>query len=307
MACIALICVFAENKWKTVMASLVIVLVIKALVSPHSTPTAYIAVTFQAVTGAVIYTCISNLPVASILFVCLGLIESACQRILTLTILYGNSLWEAVDIWGKWVGEKWGVILPFSSSIVIIIIYLFIHFIAGIFIGWSIYKMIIAVHRYWGQSQYQLNLKMEDRKGFFNEQEKKPGNAKKWKRYVLFVVIMILIVVAYTMNENGSDFQKGMIAVVRACTLLVFWFLFLGPLVMRLLKKFLHRKQNELSEQVAHTLDMIPQLAWIMDKAWKETRQWRGYARIKSFVIHSLLYILQYKTSDDTHTDRADT
>ena len=50
MICIALICAFAEKKWQAAMTSLAIVLVIKALVSPHSTPTAYIAVAFQGVT-----------------------------------------------------------------------------------------------------------------------------------------------------------------------------------------------------------------------------------------------------------------
>jgi len=306
MICIALICVFAENKWQAGMTSLVIVLVIKALVSPHSSPTAYIAVTFQAVTGAFIYKYIPNLTLASIFFVCLGLIESACQRILTLTILYGNSLWEAVDIWGKWVAEKWGLILPLSSSYMIIVLYLFIHLIAGVFIGWSIYKIIIAVKKLWGISQYQLHLNKEHQKNIFLKNE---GTKKRfrWKRYALFVVLMLLIVVAYSINEDVNDFQKGMISVARAFAILGIWFLFIGPFVMKLLRKYLQKKHNELSVQVGHTLDMIPELAWLLDKAWKETQQRRGFARIKSFVIHSLLYILQYKTSDDTHTDRADT
>ena len=93
MICIALICAFAEKKWQAVMTSLAIVLVIKALVSPHSTPTAYIAVIFQGVSGAFIYRYIPGLLFGSVLFACLGLIESAVQRLLVLTILYGNSLW----------------------------------------------------------------------------------------------------------------------------------------------------------------------------------------------------------------------
>src|SRR5690606_29531378 len=54
MVCIALICSLADDKWRTVMSSLLIVLIIKALVSPHSSPTAYVAVAFQGVTGALI-------------------------------------------------------------------------------------------------------------------------------------------------------------------------------------------------------------------------------------------------------------
>ncbi len=130
MICIAFICSLSENKWQTMMTSLAIVLVIKALVSPHSTPTAYIAVIFQGVTGAFIYRYIPGLLFSSMLFVSLGLVESALQRLLTLTILYGNTLWEAINIWGEWVTKQWGVILPFSSSRLIIFFYLAIHLLA---------------------------------------------------------------------------------------------------------------------------------------------------------------------------------
>ena len=146
MICIALICSFTEHKWQTVMTSLAIVLVIKAFVSPHSAPTAYIAVVFQGVTGALIYKYIPGLFFSSVFFLCVGLLESALQRLLTLTILYGNTLWEAINKWGSWVTEKWNFVLPFSSSGMIIGFYLLIHLLAGIMIGWFIYK-IIDCHR----------------------------------------------------------------------------------------------------------------------------------------------------------------
>src|SRR5258706_10118764 len=92
MICIAFICSLADNKWQTMMTSLVIVLVIKALVSPHSPPSAYIAVVFQGVSGAIIYRYIPGLFFSSVFFVSMGLIESAIQHILTLTILYGNTI-----------------------------------------------------------------------------------------------------------------------------------------------------------------------------------------------------------------------
>ena len=98
MICIAFICSLASGKWQTAMTSLVIVLVIKAIVSPHSPPAAYIAVTFQGLTGALIYSFIPGLLFGSLLFVCIGLMESAFQQLLTLTILYGNTLWQAYKI-----------------------------------------------------------------------------------------------------------------------------------------------------------------------------------------------------------------
>lgn len=303
MICIALICAFAEKKWQAAMTSLAIVLVIKALVSPHSTPTAYIAVAFQGVTGALIYRFVPGLLFSSMLFACIGLLESALQRLLVLTILYGNSLWEAIDIWGKWVTERWGVVLNISSSWLLIYTYLGIHFIGGIIVGWFIYRTIKALHFHWGQSKYQLQLSRDDKKEFFSSKRKKP----RLKRYVLFFVVIVLIASAYVIHPQDSNWQKGLIALFRAVMILVAWFVFVGPFILNLLKKYLARKHQQLSEQVSHTLEMIPQLTWILDKAWKETKHMPLIARWKSFVIHSLLYILQYQSAYDPHTDRTDT
>lgn len=304
MICIAFICIFAENKWKAVMTSLAIVLIIKALVSPHSTPTAYIAVTFQAISGAIIYRYIPNLLLASMLFVTIGLIESGIQRLLTLTILYGNTIWEAIDIWGEWITKQWHVVILVSSSRLIIYIYLLIHFISGLFIGWLIYRMIKAIHRLWGDSQYELRLGRDDKKEFFM-----PGSGprRKWKKFFLFIILMVGIVFAYTLGDNHTGIQKGLISVIRAVVLLAIWFIFLAPLVIKVLKKFLRKKHQQLSEQVAHTMDIIPLLAWILDKAWKETQHLSFFRRWKSFVIHALLYILQYKSIYDTYSDGTDT
>ena len=303
MICIALICAFAEHKWSTVMTSLLVVLIIKALVSPHSTPTAYIAVSFQAVTGALIFRYFPGLLFSSIFFVTLGLLESAVQRLLTLTILYGNTLWEAIDLWGKWVSEKWGVIIPLSSSKLIIGIYLGIHFIGGILIGIFIYKILKAVQRHWGESQFQLMLNREDRIEFPTARKRK----NKWKRFVMFFGLMLLIILAYTINSDPSDMAKGFISIVRSVAIMALWFLFLGPLFISLLRGFLNKKHQHLSEQVKHTLDIIPQLVWILQKSWKSSQQLRGLQRWKSFMLHSLLYILQYKSNHDPHPHRAGT
>lgn len=303
MICIALICMLAENKWASVMTALTLVLIIKAMVSPHSTPTAYVAVSFQAVTGAIIYRYVPHLVVASIFFMTLGHIESACQRILTLTILYGNSLWESIDIWGEVVTSKWNVMLPFSSSRLIILIYLTIHLIAGIIIGYLVFRLIKSIHAHWGESQFRLILGQRDKKYFLSQH----GNKKKWKRYVMLVVIMLLIIPAYMIRGNGDDMQQGLISVLRAIIIMFIWFVFAGPFLMKLMHRFLKRKQSVLAEQVSHTMDMMPHLAWIIEKAWNETTQLNGATRIKTFIIRSLLYILQYKISDDPYTDRADT
>lgn len=304
MVCIAFICSLSENKWRTVMTSLVIVLIIKALVSPHSSPTAYVAVIFQGVTGALIYRYIPHLLIGSLFFFSLGLIESALQRLIMLTVLYGNSLWEAIDIWGKWVMDKWGVILPLSSSKLIIYTYLGIHFIVGLLMGWLTFRIIHAVKASWGQPQFQLQLSAADRKEF----RRKSGKGKSsWKRVVFLILILVMISLAYTqLMDTGNAIQKGFVTLLRVVLILIAWYLFLGPLFLRLIQSFLKRKHHQLAGEVAHTMDMFPQILWIIDKAWKETSSLRFIRRWKSFVLYSLIYLLQYKTAYDPDPDGAD-
>ena len=304
MICIAFICSLAENKWQSMMTSLAIVLVIKALVSPHTSPTAYIAVVFQGLTGALIYRFIPGFLFSSILFFTLGLIESAIQRLLTLAILYGNTIWEAINIWGAWVAKEWGVILPFSSSRLIIFLYLGIHFIAGILVGWGTYKMIRFAKEHWGEKKYQLQLKADDKKQVFNSNG---GNKKKWRRYLLFFILTIMIIAAYLIQGGKSGIQKGLISILRSVLILTIWFVFLAPFMIRLLNKWLHKKHEQLAKEISLTMEMFPQLFWILDKAWKETRNLKMIERWKIFVLNTFLYILQYKSHDDPDPYRPDT
>ena len=83
---ISLIAYYAENKWQAIMKALVIVLIIKMAVSPYSPFASYIAVSFQAIIGAIL---LSNFSWKGITLMILGLVtflESALQKLIVLTI-----------------------------------------------------------------------------------------------------------------------------------------------------------------------------------------------------------------------------
>ena len=58
---ISLIAYFSDNKWETIFRSLLVVLIIKLAVSPHSPPTSYLAVSFQAFMSALIFSKLRSL------------------------------------------------------------------------------------------------------------------------------------------------------------------------------------------------------------------------------------------------------
>lgn len=290
MLCVALLCAFSNSSWSSVMSSLLVVLIIKAIVSPHSSPTAYFAVSFQAVTGVLLYRFIPGLFLASLIFSVTGLVESGIQRILTLTILYGNPLWDAVDTWGQWVAERWNVVLPFSSSTMVITAYLMVHVLAGGVVGFLICKTLRSVSAGWNDPRFVLEMSSEHRSNRIQQSTKKKG----WKKYLTMVLLLIMITGAFLIDAD-EGIAGAMVTILRVVLILSVWFLFAGPLLKRWIQRFLLKKKQGLSARVEETMDVLPHIVWIVEKAWKESAHQGWWKRWKTFLFLSVMYVLQFK------------
>ena len=97
VAIISVIGYFSDSPFKTILKSTLIVMIVKAGASPHSPIPAYLAVGFQGLFGALVYSMFRFHTVATVLFAVICMLESALQKILTLTIMYGMAIWEAID------------------------------------------------------------------------------------------------------------------------------------------------------------------------------------------------------------------
>jgi len=75
------------------------VLSAKAAAAPHTPPTAYLAVGYQGASAALIFSLIPNLRLAAPLFTTLAMLESAVQKLLVLTLLFGVDFWASLDTW----------------------------------------------------------------------------------------------------------------------------------------------------------------------------------------------------------------
>jgi hypothetical protein len=302
MVCITLICSLAENKWNAVMTALVIVLIIKGMVSPHSSPTAYIAVVFQAITGAFIYRILPQMLLGILLFFVLGYIESALQRLLMLTILYGQSFWEAIDIWGRVIAERWQVFMPWSSSRLIIYAYLALHLIAGVVMGYWTWRLVRQIRTKWGDAAYRLQLSGDDAISFSSKPRRKKN---RWKKYLLLVIVVLMMGIAYFVGGDlQTAWQKGLVTLLRVIGIMVVWYVFLSPLVVRWIQGLLKKRYQHLANAVTHTMDMFPRLLWLLKLARQASKENGVMQRWKSFLLLSFLYILQYQLTDDPDPDR---
>ncbi|MEO8934802.1 MAG: hypothetical protein ABI295_10905 [Xanthomarina sp.] len=102
---ITLIALYSKNIWSTLLKALTLVLLIKLSINPYSPVPAYFAVSFQAFLGILLYSVFSINNFTIVLLCVFSFLESALQKLVTLTIIFGQSLWKALDIYMEWIGN----------------------------------------------------------------------------------------------------------------------------------------------------------------------------------------------------------
>lgn len=283
---VTLIAYFSDNRWKTIIRSLLIVMIIKLAVSPHSPPTAYLAVSFQAIMAGFIYSKLRINMWSSMLLGIVTLVESAIQKLLVLWLIYGSSLWSAIDEFGDYIAVKMSFMAGLVSSQVLISVYLWIYALIGILLGYLIYDMILYLEYNKGNVQYQI-------KAIEFDLEYKVAKKKRvnWRLWLMWAGVLLLILAYYFFTQQGAGVWKnGLYIVIRSLGILLVWYYLLGPLVTKWLRKFLATKQSKVQREVDETLTLLPFLKNVIELAWKENRKEKGYTRWKSFMGDAILY-----------------
>mgnify|MGYP001612530994 FL=1 len=119
---ISLIAHYSRDKSAILRATLIVVLV-KAFVSPYSPLTAYFAVALQGTLGYLFFSTIKYERMAALLLGFFSLFFSALQKLILLTLLFGTGLWNSIDLFVYFVLSQIQVLhhsQSFSFSLVII-------------------------------------------------------------------------------------------------------------------------------------------------------------------------------------------
>ena len=125
----------SDKKFKNIFQATIIVLLIKAMVSPHSPFTAYVAVLFQGFLGAIIYSIFKVNLISSIFYGVLALLESGFQKLLMMVLIFGENIWTAFKDFFVELSEKFNLKSLEEVPIILVSGYLLIYFLGGIFAG----------------------------------------------------------------------------------------------------------------------------------------------------------------------------
>lgn len=279
---ISLIAYYAENKWKAILKALLIVLIIKMAVSPFSPFGAYVAVSFQALVGAFLFSKFSWKGATLMVLGMVTFLESALQKLLILTIVYGTELWDAINIYGAYVQRKMDFVSETSTASVLVTTYLLVYGICGILAGLFIRSMIKIISNKKQDNFYLVPNEIEPEK-------KTTKAAFKFKVVWIWLLTVTIIVLAFTFF--GGDlfgWQKGVYIMLRSLLILLLWYLVIGPFLLKLVQKYLSTKKSKYKDDISNAMDLFPYFRQIILYTWKETKYLKGYTRFKYFMANSI-------------------
>lgn len=259
---------------RSILRSLGLVLGIKAAVSPHSPPTAYIAVAFQGLIGSLLLGLLGRRIWVYILFGGIALLESAIQRILVLTLLFGEQLWVAVN------GLTLELLkfLGFNADKPVYYLlggYCLLYTLWGMYIGYKTPATSEALAEYYWR--YGRFLKPG------TEHDKKHQKAKRlplWLKAIMIAALASLLLI-YTPAVSDGTFRAGLL-LAQTIVMLLLWYFVLVPILQIVTKKIAERFKAKNSEKLNWLMDEHLKLRQMITPAWRKAGEERtGMARLR--------------------------
>ena len=288
--CIASLTINDYAKGKILKATL-LVIIVKAILSPHTPPTAYFAVFLQGFFGELIFS--SRLPfkISALLTGIFALLQTAFQKLIVLTILFGTGFWTAMDAFLKNASRDLGF-LPISYIYYLALIYVSLHLTAGILAGYFAGKLPALIQNTKVDSHivpFTENVIPEEIQGI----KKKKNVFKKPLTWILFFLLVAAIYQIYTpYGEQDIIRSKPMNLLIRSVLILFLWYFFVAPFLLKYFRKWLSKQQNKFSEEVKSILLMMPEMKYITLQCWQKVSQGNKIYRIPRFIRLTFLNLL---------------
>ncbi|MEJ7611257.1 MAG: hypothetical protein WKF88_08785 [Ferruginibacter sp.] len=285
--CIILIAHYFPSKSAIIRAT-VIVAVFKLMLSPHSPPTAYVAVFFQGCLGQLLFYNRRPAGILAVLLAVLSLVESAVQRILVLLIIYGNSFWQAFD---RFITKLFGS-SENNYSTLLASLYIIIHALVGIFVGIFAMRLLKNSGR-----TYDVPL-LTGGTDMITTNPPAPNRRKKTGIiFILLWIFMILLLVqAWADPANALlPLNETLLISLRSVLIVTGWYLIFTPLIMKFIKAGLQSQQQKKSFPLNEILMLLPGTKYIFTESWKLSAGISGINRVRLFLKTVIVNILVEK------------
>jgi hypothetical protein len=280
-----------------ILKATILVIIIKALISPHTPVSAYFAVLLQGAFGELLF--FTGVP---FFFSCIflgiaALMQSAFQKLIILTLIFGVDFWKALDEFLNTITKLMGA-ATVSYSFYLVIIYLVVHFVAGLFIGVFSYRLpglLLGAKEEFKDIQFSIPDSLVIIPLTKNSKTKF-GKPIYW---LLFLLLSFALYQAYSEKSLLILAQsKAVKLIIRSTLFLLFWYFFAAPLLLLLFQKWLAKQQGKFSQEIDSILKLLPEMKFITEKCWIQTKDFRGLRRVNKFIRFTFFMLLSNKNAD---------
>ena len=272
-----------------ILKSTMIVLIVKGIISPYSPVTAYLAVFLQGLFGYLIFITYFPFKLSALFLGILSLLYSAFQKIIILTLVFGNNLWKVIDDFGNFLVKQFLTTSYSQSSInfslIIISIYVGLHLLAGIFAGITGGKVPYSIMNYPRIKINEINspendilIKSTNNKRRTNWWQKKSG--------ITFVSLAAAMIIVSYLNPGwgANKASEILIMLVRSVAVMVLWFSLISPLIIKGIKRIFSKTQSKYASEIENIMNVFPELRETINNCWKESGRYNGFKKIKYFL-----------------------
>lgn len=293
MIIITLIAHYSEKKATSIIPkSLIVVLLIKASLSPFTPFTAYIAVSFQAVAAIVLYRIWGVNKWSIAIFCVIAMLESALQKLLVLTFFFGTSFWKAIDELLKYIAQQLAFIPIETGSMYLIAVYIGIYAAGGLFIARLTLQLLQNLQEPLPHYTMQLNV-VASQKPLLTENSKKTAVFQKTLLPVilmLFISLAVSVVLYYFSSDKKNTVSAVLYPFFRTVAALLLWYVLLFP-VFRWLRRYGLQQQRSAhyTQEIEQALQLFPSLKNSSRLAWEQSGVQKKGKQIRLFIFVRLL------------------
>jgi ABC-type thiamin/hydroxymethylpyrimidine transport system permease subunit len=269
--CICLIAFYVPVKGAILKAT-IIVAVFKMMLSPQSPLPAYFAVFFQGLVAELVFYRRLHYKTSCLLFAIIALLESSTQRILVMTIVYGENSWKAFN---AFVADFTKQSANYAGWL--IGLYIACHLFVGVAIGWFAGVLPARLDQ-WNREEFFIN------QGRAIIQSKKRQSKFKWVLLVIWVGLMLLFLQSYfSVGKPLLPSNISLKILLRSVVVVLTWYFVLSPLLIRLLKSWLEKKKESSHQTIEEIISLLPSVKFIVVRGWQLSSSQKGVKRLSRF------------------------
>ena len=288
VVCLALLGWYRERPGQILRATLVVV-IIKALLSPHAPLPAYLAVLFQGLVAEAVLRGRGAYRLRCAVLGSLALVESAIQKLLVLSLLFGQSIWQAADAFLSSLLQQFGFV-PAAYASLLAGTYVGLHLLAGLAVGWWAGHLAGRATRYADPAADETPVRSPGLTGDNSRPlpaphiSARPAGARRpgWRTGVVLALGLVAVLVL-----EPAWLPRHAVArlLVRSVGLLLIWYWLIGPVVGRWFQGWLARQRHyRLATEVDAVLGLLPEMRALLSRSWRDTAAEPSSGRWLSFV-----------------------